>query len=58
MNFDALGNKALAPSLAATTNDVAPILRRHAGSESMLTLAGSLGRLVSSFHEIVVVKSY
>ena len=45
-----LGDQTLAALLAAPLDDVAAGLGRHAGAESVLALAGALGRLEGAFH--------
>lgn len=49
VNLGTFWKKALATFLTATANDVTAGLSRHTGAEAVLTLAGTLGWLVSSF---------
>jgi hypothetical protein len=58
VNFHTFGDEALAAEATATAQNVATIDGLHAGAESELLLAGSLGGLVGAFggHKIVGVK--
>ena len=58
LNFSSLGQQALATLGSTTAKDSATILSGHTGTESELTLAAALGRLVSAFahDEIFLVK--
>ena len=49
-NLGAARQEAFAPALPATGKDGPPSLCFHAGTKTVLTLAGALGRLVSTFH--------
>ncbi len=48
LDFYALGKQTLATLGTTTTNDISTVLGGHAGTESELTLAAALGRLISS----------
>ena len=50
VNLGSFWKKALATLTATVLEDAAASLSGHAGTESMLLLASSLGRLVSHFH--------
>jgi hypothetical protein len=50
VDFSTLRKKALASFGAAFAKDVATGFGAHAGTESVLTFADTLGRLVSAFH--------
>ena len=49
-NLCSFWHKALAPFLAATTDQVSPLFGRHAGTKAMLAFAGAFGGLVSALH--------
>ena len=49
LNFNTLGNKALATFLAAAANDVATGFGGHAGPEAELVFPCALGWLISAF---------
>ncbi len=48
LDFNALGKQTLAALGATTTKNSCTVLGGHAGTESELTLAAALGRLISS----------
>ena len=50
MDFDALWQQALAPTLAAAGEDGAAILGLHPGAKAELPFAGAFGWLVGAFH--------
>jgi hypothetical protein len=50
VNFDALRQEALAPTLPAAREDGAAVLGLHAGAKSELLFAGALRGLVGAFH--------
>lgn len=51
MSLDAFRQQTLATALAAPRKGRATTLGTHPGAETVLTLAGSLGWLVSAFHK-------
>ena len=56
VNFCTLRKKALATLLAATAKCVTSGLGAHTGTETVLTLADSLGWLISTFHSKNLVR--
>jgi hypothetical protein len=50
VDFGTFWNQALAAFLTPTTNDIAPTLCTHPGTEAVLAFSGALGRLESPFH--------
>jgi hypothetical protein len=56
MPLDAFRKQALAPALAPASKDRAPGFGFHPGTKTMLTLACSLGGLVSPFHKTAKAK--
>jgi len=54
MNLDPLREKALAATLAATTQDGATAFGLHAGTEAELAFARALGGLVGALHALKV----
>lgn len=50
VNFSTLGKKAFASFSATFAKDIAACFGAHAGSETVLAFADTLGWLVSAFH--------
>jgi hypothetical protein len=57
MLFDALRKKTLSAALPAARQSRAATLGAHAGTESMLALAGAFRRLKSAFHNSIPLRA-
>lgn len=56
LEFGTLWNEALATLLTPTLDQIAPRFSFHPGTKSVLTFAGTFGRLISPFHRFVFLR--